>query len=63
MKRKPARGIPAAMVLAGGISRHGRHCYCRICVDNRKEREALAPDMSDVWTMGEWAARMAKVTS
>lgn len=42
MKRKPSRGIPAAAILAGGISRHGRHCYCRICVDNRKDDEAQA---------------------
>jgi len=32
MPRKPTRrGTPAALVLAGGLSRHGRHCDCRYC--------------------------------
>jgi hypothetical protein len=27
----------------------------------REQLTVLAPDMSDVWTMGEWAQRMAMV--
>lgn len=32
MTRRRAAGIPAAAVLAGGISRHGQHCDCKTCV-------------------------------
>ena len=32
---KAVRGTPAAAVLAGGVSRHGASCSCRICADNR----------------------------
>lgn len=37
MKRR-ARGIPAAAILAGGVSRHGASCSCRICVELRSEQ-------------------------
>ena len=26
-----SKGLPAAAILAGGISRHGAHCGCRYC--------------------------------
>ena len=36
-KPKSRRGTPAASLLSGGLSRHGRHCPCRYC------REEYAP--------------------
>lgn len=42
--KRTGRGIPAAAVLANGLSRHGAHCHCRICVDVRAERDALKLD-------------------
>lgn len=39
MIRRATRGIPAAMILAGGISRHGRSCWCRYC---QPENEGIA---------------------
>lgn len=46
--KRTTRGIPAAAVLANGLSRHGAHCHCRICVDVRAERDALKQAESGV---------------
>jgi hypothetical protein len=35
--KRARKGMPAAAILAGGISRHGASCSCRICVAIRDE--------------------------
>lgn len=45
MKRGKSGGMPAAAILAGGISQHGRGCYCRYCrEDDSPVRSTAAID-------------------
>lgn len=42
-KTRKSRGTPAAMVLAGGVSRHGASCGCRYCTPEPVAAPSVAP--------------------
>lgn len=54
--KRTGRGIPAAAVLANGLSRHGAHCHCRICVDIRAADAAFERNEREEAVRRQWLA-------